>query len=110
MIGIIFDQEGEKIEVIIKGNNVYFKTSQTGGQFATMENLKLSKSGCIKEHPDLKDRDDWREETIKRFKEKLKTYDTEKKKMIYIIEDLKKFGFIPLYYQEAGFRIKKIKT
>lgn len=109
MIGIMFDQVGEVIEIRIDGNNIYFRTSQTGGQYATIENLQISKSGCIKEHPDLKGRDDWHEESIKRFKQKVSSYDTEKEKAAYLIQDLKKYGFKPTHYQEAGHRVVKLE-
>jgi len=108
MIGVIFRQFGQIVEVRIDDNNLYFRQGSTS--FATIDGIKLSKEGCIKENPDLADRKDWRQESINRFKVKLDSFNSEKKKMGYIIEDLKKYGFIPLYYQEKGHRPKKIMT
>ena len=109
MIGTIFEFGGKIIEVRIDGDNCLFRTEDYGGSFAPIEGLNLDKKGSIKENPDLKDREDWKEETIKRFKEKLKSYETEKKKMQYIIEDLRKFGYKPKYMQLKGHRPIKIK-
>jgi hypothetical protein len=107
-IGLILQLASELIEVRIDNNIVYFRTANTGGAFATIDNLKLSYSGVVKEHPDLKDVKDWREQTIKRFKDKIKTIDTEEKQATYIIEDLKKYGYKPLYKQKKGFRPIKL--
>jgi len=108
-IGCIFNFGNENIEVKVTGNQVVFRTQQFGGAFITIDNLKLSKSGVVKEFPDLKGNENWREEAIKRFKERMKSYNTEKERINYVINDLNKFGYIPLYLQEDGFRPKKIK-
>ena len=108
MIGVIFDFSGDKVEVRVTGNQVLFRTNQTGNQFATIDNLRLDKSGVIKEHPDLENNKNWREESIKRFNDKIKSYKIEEQKINYIINDLKKFGYIPLFIQKQGFRPKKI--
>ena len=107
MIGIIFEYINEKVEVRIKGNGCFFRTSQFM-RFVPIDALKLDKKGAIKEHPDLKDDDDWRKKTIERFKEKLKKMNNEKKIADYIINDLSKYGYKPLYYQESGHRPKKL--
>ena len=74
-----------------------------------IEGIKLEKAGCIKEHPDLKENNNWKDETIKRFKQKIKDYETEKQRMKYIISDLTKHDYKPLYYQQQGHRPIKIK-
>ena len=109
MIGTIFEFAGEIVEVRINDTNCLFRTKQFGGALAPIDSIKLDKEGSIKEHPDLKDREDWREETIKRFKKKIKSYDNEKQRMKYIIEDLKKYGYKPMYIAIDGMRPKKIK-
>lgn len=109
MIGVIFDYGTEKVEVRIDGTQCLFRTTQFM-QFTTIEGLKLSKAGVIKEFPDLKDNEKWREEAIKRFREKLKGLETEEQRMKYIIKDLTKFGYVPIAYQKKGFRPVKIKT
>lgn len=109
MIGVIFSYGSEMIEVRIDKTNCYFRTHQFGGALAPIDSIKIDKAGSIKEHPDLVDRADWREETIKRFKEKLKNYKTEMERVKYVIDDLSKVGYKPIYIQREGFRPQKIK-
>lgn len=107
MIGTIFLFGSEVVEVRVDGNNVFFRN--TGGIFATIEGLKLDKSGVLKEHPDLENNDDWQKIARERFNEKIKTFNTEKEKMNYIIEDLEKFGYVAKYQQRQGFRVVRLK-
>ena len=109
MIGAVFQLFNEIIEVRIDGNSCLFRTGQYGGAFVPIEGLKLDKNGVIKEHPDLKDSDDWREESIKRFKEYLKNIEGETMKMEYIIKELTKSGYKPMSMQRNGHRPIKIK-
>jgi len=109
MIGVIFEYGSERVEVRIGTSNCYFRTGQFGGALVPIDSIKIDKAGSIKEHPDLKDRDDWKEESIKRFKEKLKTYKTEMERLKYVIEDLSKVGYKPIYIQRDGHRVQKIK-
>ncbi len=71
--------------------------------------LRLSKSGTIKEFPDLKEDEEWKKKAIERLKEKMKKFNTEMDKTEYIKEELIKFGYEPLFYQRAGHRTKKFK-
>lgn len=103
MIGAILSQGTRIYRIVVNGNSIVFNDGQ---QEATINNLKLSKSGVIKEFPDLNNRDDWREEAIRRFKEKLKKFKTEDEKLIYLVEDLEKHGFTPLYKQRQGCRVE----
>jgi hypothetical protein len=107
MIGIIFRFGTEIIEVRIDGVNCLFRTGTQGNLFVPINNLRLDKTGVIKEFPDLKDRDDWRSEAINRFKEKLKSLNTEDERVNYVVNDLKKFGYVPMYKQKAGHRVTK---
>jgi len=109
MIGVIFQFGSQIVEVRIDGTNCLFRTGQFGGAFAPIDALQLSYDGVIKEFPELKDRKDWKEQAIKRFKDKMNTYKTEEQRIDYIVEDLKKYGYIPLYKQRQGFRIEKFK-
>ena len=109
MIGVIFQFGSEYVEVIIRDNKVLFKTNQFGGAFVPIQGIKLSKQGVVKEFPDLKEREDWKKIAIERFNEKIKSMDTEIEKINYIMEDLSKFGYVPLYLQQQGHRVKKIK-
>lgn len=107
MIGVIFEFAGEMIEIRVDKNRVYFRRAAT--PWATIEGLKLSKTGVIKEFPDLSLSDNWREIAINRFKEKIKSFKTEEEKVDYVIDDLRKHGYIPKAMQKQGFRVKKIK-
>lgn len=92
----------------VVGHSVTFG-SKVGNNpmMATIEGLQLSKPGVIKEFPDLADKDNWREIAIERFKEKIKSLDTEDKIVEYISNEFKLFGYVPLYKQKQGFRIER---
>ena len=106
-IGIILQFGSETIEVRIEETSVYFRTSQIG-QFATIDGLKLDKAGVMKEFPDLKGKDNWKDEAIKRFKETIKNMNSETERAKYVIDDLTKFGYKPLYIQKKGHRPVKL--
>ena len=107
MIGIIFNFGTEVIEVRIIRSNVFFRNSQLTN-FVDISGIKLNKVGVLKEFPDLKDKKNWEEVARTRFKDKIKEYKTERKRANYVIEDLKKFGYKPMYEQVSGFRAKKL--
>lgn len=71
---------------------------------ADISNLKLNYFGVIKEFPDLKNNDNWRIEAIKRFRQKIKSFETEDEIANYIIKDLGKFGWKLKVRQKDGFR------
>lgn len=108
MIGALLEFNGEVIDIRIAGANIYFRTASSGG-YAPITGLGLNKEGVLKEFPDLKDKLDWRDIALERFKEKLKSFTNENQAMDYVIEDLKKFGYKPLVKQRAGFRPEKIQ-
>lgn len=108
MIRIIFQFSLDTIEVRIENHSIYFRISQNP-QFATIDGLKLDKSGVIKEFPDLKDSEQWQSIARQRFKERIKTMKSEAEIMKYIIKDLSKYGYVPLYFQRQGHRPVKIK-
>lgn len=109
MIQLIFDFANEKVIVIINGKEVKFGSTTYGARVASIDGLKLSYVGVIKEHPDLEGNDNWRSEAIKRFKDRINSYNNEDEIAKYIIEDLKKFGYVPKYKQRAGFRPEAIR-
>jgi GTP1/Obg family GTP-binding protein len=109
MIEILFKFASEVIYVRVDKTNVYFMTNNTGRAYATIDNLQLNYAGVCKEHPDLVDAKDWREQVINRFKEKIKNMKTEDESVQYLIEDLSKFGYKPLWKQKQGFRAEKLK-
>lgn len=108
MIEVILYFGTDIVMVRIRGHHVTFVNSAMGAVESTIEGLKLSKSGAIKEYPYLKDRDDWKEEAIRRFKEKILELNDEEAIAEYIIMDLKKYGYIPKWKQKQGYRRVKI--
>ena len=108
-MNILFNFMNEKVLIEISGNNVFFSHQNFGAVKSEIDNLKLDYKGVCREFPDLETRDDWREEAIKRFKKKIKSLNTDDEKADYIIKDLKKFGYIPLFKQKKGFRPEKIR-
>lgn len=109
MIELIFYFGTDIIMIRIIGHRVTFVNSTFGAIESTIDGLKLSKSGVIKEYPELKDREDWKEEAIRRFKNKIFELNEEEAIAEYIIMDLKKYGYIPKWKQKQGFRRTKIE-
>ena len=109
MIELMFGFGNEKVLVIVNGNDIRFSQSNQGNQQATIDGLNIDYNGVIREHPDLELRKDWREEAIKRFKQKIASYPLEEQKAEYIIEDLRKFGYKPILWGGKGHRPKRIK-
>ncbi len=108
MIQAVFKLGGDQIIIEVDGNNVMFM-DVGNSQLTNIEGLKLHKPGVLKEFPELKDNPDWRKIAIQKFKEKIKNFQTETEKIDYIIEDLRKYGYEPLYKKRKGFRPQKIK-
>jgi|SRR3990167_5275436 len=108
MIELIFYFGTDIILTRINGHHITFCNSLHGAFESTIEGLKLSHLGVIKEFPDLKDNPNWREEALKRFKKRISELNTEEAIAEYIIMDLKKFGYIPKWKQKKGFRRVKI--
>lgn len=108
MIKINFRLGGEEIEVVIRGNELLF-SEVSSGSITTVEGLRFSKAGVVKEFPDLKNNPDWKKIAIERFKAHVKSLETENEKVDYVIEELKKHAYEPLFKQKAGWRPVKIK-
>lgn len=104
MIEIIMERGTEYIMIRINGINITFSNTTFGNVATDISGLKLDYAGCIREFPDLELRDDWKEESIKRFKEKIKSLKTEDERAEYLIEDLKKHGYISKFKWKQGFR------
>lgn len=109
MIEIIFYYGTDVILVRIEGKKVQFGNSIYGNKLATIDGLHLDKNGTIKEFPDLKDRKDWKQEAIKRFKNYINNLNNEEEISNYIIKELSIKGYTPKYKQLKGFRPIKIK-
>lgn len=108
MIQAVFKLGGDQLLIEVDGNNVMF-CDVSDMQLTTIEGLRLDKGGVMKEFPDLKDNPDWRKEAIKRFKEHIKNMKTETERIDYVIMELSKFGYEPLYKRRKGFRPERIR-
>ena len=86
-----------------------FANSAQGSQWCPIDGLKLSKDGVVKEFPDLEFDADWHDVAVKRFKDRIELLGKESAVAEYIINDLKKFGYTPKFYQEQGFRKRRIE-
>lgn len=104
MIDLIFERSPEIIFVRIHKHNVTFTNSVQGAIYTSIDKLKFDYEGVIKEHPDLKDKEDWNKEAVKRLKEKIKSYENEDEISDYVIKELKSVGYKPLYRKKQGFR------
>lgn len=109
MIEVIFLFNSETYRVHINGNNLLFGKAINQEFLAPIDKLELSKSGVIKEFPDLLDNKDWRKIAIDRFKEKISKMNSEIEITKYVVEDLSKFGYKPIKLNRQGFRSKPIQ-
>ena len=108
MITILFSKNNENIFVIIENKVVKFSSTSYGSKVYGIEGLKLDYNGVIKEFPDLENEENWRDEAIKRFNNKIKEFETEDEIASYVISDLKMHNFIPISKIKKGFRNVKI--
>lgn len=108
MIDIIFEFNGEIERVVVKGNIVMFGNNSFGSKMTTIDGLRLDYSGVIREFPDLELEDEWREIAIQRFKKHIKDMISEKDVALYVVDELRKFGHIPIKLMTAGCRWRKL--
>ena len=108
MIISVYEMGSDVVEVIVDSNNIMFRDTSSGTT-TTIHGLRLNKAGVIKEHPDLKDDEDWKKKAIERLKQHVKKFKTEIQKINYIKDELEKFGYNSMYFQKAGHRPKKFK-
>lgn len=107
---ILFEHFGEKVLVEVNNGNVFFSTTTYGTQAkAPIDGIRINYKGVVKEFPDLENSDNWREQAIKRFKEKISSMTDEKDIVSYIISELRGHNYIPLFKQRNGFRPEVIK-
>jgi hypothetical protein len=109
MIGLIFRFASDVVEVRISGNQVLFRSSAQGSQYATIDGLQLNYQGVIREFPELKDSPEWKSEAIAKFKDKVKELSDETKIAHYVTEDLTKFGYVLIARQKQGHRVERIQ-
>lgn len=108
MIEVLMSFGPELVLIKIVGHSIHFGNLNYGGQLATIEGLKLDRAGVEKEFEDLKDKDDWRETAIKRFKTKIRSMNSENEIYDYVVKDLKKFGYTPIKKMIGGRRWEKV--
>ncbi len=102
-----FQKGSDRMMIRVIGDTVLFIDPQTN-TVSPIEGLNLNKQGVIKEHPDLKDDEEWKQKAIKRFVNKIKSFKTETEKTNWLIEEMKQMGYNPLFKQRNGFRAEKI--
>ena len=105
---ITFQFGSDMVIVTIDGNSIKFGNIQYGAQLAAIEGLKLDHAGVIKEHPDLENNEEWRRIAAERFRDKIRSLQSEQARADYIISDLSKHGYIPKQTQINGQRIKPL--
>ena len=108
MIELMFEFLGDVVLIRIERNKVLFGSTQFGARLASIDGLKLDYAGVCREFPDLELSEKWREEAIQRFKKKIKEIKTEKEIALYLIDDLKKYGYIPRKMQVSGHRAMRL--
>jgi hypothetical protein len=108
MIQATFQMGGDMIVIEVKGNDVVF-FDKGNNLLSPIEGLRFNRAGVIKEFPDLEFDNEWRAKAIERFRDKIKSFGSEDKAINYIITDLKKHGYSPLFKQRAGWRPERIK-
>jgi hypothetical protein len=104
MIEIIFSLASEVVLVVIDGNDIKFGSTTYGAQLADISGLKLDYAGTIREFPDLETDPDWQQEAIRRFKEHIKSLETENEKCDYIIKELEACGYTAKSKRRKGHR------
>ncbi len=103
-----FKLAGDIIDVVVKGNELLFMDIGSG-MITPVTGLKFSKAGVLLEHPDLKDSPDWKKIAIKRLTTHMNNMKTEFDKLVYVRDELGKYGYECLHYQRAGHRPQKFK-
>mgnify|MGYP001566531163 CR=1 FL=1 len=110
MIDLVFLKNKEFIGIKITGKFIQFCKIEKGYYvYAPIDGLQLDINGILKEYPDLKGLDNLsiKKEAIKRFKEKIRSFDTEEQIMAYLKNDLRKHNYNFIGYHKKGFRFVK---
>jgi len=108
MIDAILQFNSEIILIRVDGNTVRFANSIFGAQMADIRGLKLDYGGVCRQFPDLQMKDDWKEQAILRFKNKIQSFKTEQQKLDYLVEDLASHGYKLIKVQKKGWRPRKV--
>ena len=108
------DPNRDIVGITVCGNKIVrvVKKQGSGVMASTLERLRFIPSTIIIEHPDLKGKpiDFIKKEGLRRLKEKLESFKTEKEAIEYLEDDLiRKHKWKGLIRQRKGFRPEKIK-
>ena len=106
---LIFELGGDMALVRFSGNDVVFSTSDSNfQQYSPIEGLRLSRDGILKEFPDLKKSNlsdgELRGEAVKRFKEKIRGFETDLETKEYLIEEFENMGYTLKTIKKKGWR------
>jgi hypothetical protein len=107
MINLYFEKDSKKIIITINNKMLLFAEVKGNQTYATsIDGLKLSEEGIIKEFPELKEMpyQDMRAEAIRKFKEKIIKMKNEEEIKEYLRNDLKEHGYVLKISQRGGFR------
>lgn len=107
---IVFQHGDEVVVVTALGNNILFSNSQTNFNYAVpIDNVKLNIQGILKQFPDLNGLDDSeiRKRAIERFKDHIKTLNSQMEIKDYLVGEFLKMGYTLQYWQKEGFRPQK---
>lgn len=108
MIEMLFYHGSEIVLIRIDGAKVMFASTVYGAKETDISGLKLDYTGVIREFPELKECDDWKEKAVQRFKAHIKSLKDEKARGDYIAQDLQKHGYLLKRIQRQGFRAEVI--
>lgn len=108
MIQVCFEFAKERILVEVNGNSLMFCDLSNFTRLAPIDGLKFSKSGVLREFPDLEDEEDWSKIALERFKKHFRSINREEKRVLYVIKELSKYGYKPLYKQKQGCRAVRL--
>jgi len=109
MIEVLFEFGNEIIIVVIKGKDVKFGSTTYGAQLADISGMKLNYEGVVEEFPDLKNRLDWEEEAVLRFKDYIMKLNSEEEICNYIIKELESCGYKAKNKKRNGFRPVRLR-
>lgn len=108
MIECVFRLANQKIVITIDGDKIYFFDLNNSTNRVPIDYLRISKDGVCREFPEFKDKENWRELAISRFKYHINLLGSEDKRADYVVDELRKMGYTPELKQKHGFRAVKL--
>lgn len=107
MTDLVFYYGKEIVIVRLLKENLFFcKLEHSQLKFAPIEGLKFSEAGIRKEFPDLIDKpfEEAKKIAIERLKTAIKNMQSEKDRIVYLKNDLEKFGYVLKIISREGYR------